>query len=124
MCWCRLPRRRHSLTTSRLVRSLNVTAMTVSPDPKIANAGVSTSVTSHGIASSVAILDSRRLDDPESVCKQRSHWRRTAVNFCMEALFFGLFDESTGGAVAAWLLPLQAHSPSDYLLPLSRPLSK
>ena len=111
------------------MRSLNVTAMTVSPDPKIANAGVSTSVTGHGIASPVAILDSRRLDDPESVCKQRSHWRRTAVrmelavNFCMEAPFFGLFDESTGGAVAAWL-PLGAHSPSDYLLPLSRPLSK
>ena len=59
------------------MRSLNVTAMTVFPDPKITNARASVSVTSHGIASSTVFPDSRRLDRPERVCEQRSHWLRT-----------------------------------------------
>ena len=54
------------------MRTLNVIAMTVSPDPKITNAGASVSATAHGIASSAIIPDSRRVDRPERVCQQRS----------------------------------------------------
>lgn len=46
----RLPPPRHSIATLRLMRTLNVIAMTVSPVTKITNAGASVSVTAHGIA--------------------------------------------------------------------------
>ena len=55
------------------MRSLNVTAMTVSLDPKITNAGASVSVTGHGIASSAVIPDSRRLDRPERTLRLTAH---------------------------------------------------
>ena len=71
--------------------SLNVTAMTVFPDPKITNARASVSVTSHGIASSTVFPDSRRLDRLERVCEQRSRCRRTvdlALNFGADVPLF------------------------------------
>ena len=86
--------------------SLYVTAITISPDPKIANASASGSVTAHGIAFSTLISDSRRLDGPERVCEQCSRWRRTTVS------------------VELGRLLLQALLPSDYLLLVFRPLSK
>ena len=59
------------LSVPRLMRFLNVTVMIVSPDPKIANPGVSVSVTGHGIACSAVSLDSSHPDGPErvSVCE-------------------------------------------------------
>ena len=48
------------------MRSLNVTAMTVYPDPIIANAGASVSVTGHGI---IAFLPEFLILDPEHVCE-------------------------------------------------------
>ena len=117
----RLPSRRHSLATPRLLRSLNVIAVLVSPNSKITNAGASLSVTGHlipqvgislsafsGIASSAVIPNSQRLNGPERVCVLRSCWRHTAVNFSTEAPFFDLFDVRR--------LLLQVHSPSDYSL--------
>ena len=117
----RLPSRRHSLATPRLLLSLNVIAVQVSPNSKITNAGASLSVTGHlipqvdisssafgGIASSAVISNSRRLNGPERVCVLRSCWQRTAVNFGAEAPLFDLFD--------ARRLLLQVHSPSDYSL--------
>ena len=43
----RLPSRRHSSATPRLLRSLNVTAMSVSPNPKIPNASALVNATGY-----------------------------------------------------------------------------
>ena len=103
--------------------SLYVTAITISPDPKITNASASGSVTAHGIASSAVIPDSRSLDGPERVCEQRSCRRRTAVSMEL-AVNFGASAPISSMRPQVRRLLLQVLSPSDYLLVASRPLSR
>ena len=105
--------------------SLNVTAITISPDPKIAiaNASASWSVTAHGIASSAVIPDSRSLDGPERVCEQRFRRRRTAVSMEL-AVNFGASAPISSMRPLVRRLLLQVLSLSDSLLVAFRPLSK